>query len=236
MTYKFHSQRKSFSIGMPLFKVGVTLFLLNMASVAHANLLTNGSFELGGFVDTGASDETMLLSSGSTAITGWTVIDNNIGWIGPNNPWVVSANDGDYFLDLTDYPIGLSGGISQDITTVVGDTYELSFDLGSSTMLSAGNNSVVVSVDTNAMLFYGFPTEENQWDMFSLQFLANTTTTNISFTSVGAVHAGSYIGLDNVGVVNVGIASVPESSTIVLLGSGLIGLVGFNYKRNKRGS
>src|SRR5664280_769576 len=66
-----------------------------------ATLVTNGSFETGAFVAN--LDDTMQLSVGSTAMTGWTVVVGGLAWIGPGNPFGLSASDGSYFLDLTDY-------------------------------------------------------------------------------------------------------------------------------------
>ncbi len=56
---------------------------------AHASLLSNGSFEAGGFVPNG--DATMSLSAGSGAMTGWTVIGDSLAWIGVGNPFGLTA-------------------------------------------------------------------------------------------------------------------------------------------------
>lgn len=184
---------------------------LLLSNNVNANLLSNGSFEVGSF--SGDGNNVMILPDGSTAMADWSVIDGNIGWIGPLNPWPVKASEGDYFLDLTDYPIGLSGGVSQDIATIVGQSYELIFDLGSSTIPNAGPSSVVASAGSVSALLSATPTVANQWDSRSLIFSATDTTTTISFTSIGAVHAGSYIGLDNVEV-----NAIPEPSSIAMIG------------------
>src|SRR5678815_4488708 len=94
------------------FKASIAAALFAMTcSAAHANLLTNGSFEdKTNFV--GNSDDTMSLTAPSTAMTGWTVTGDSLAWIGPGNPFGLTASDGSYFLDLTDYddspPQGLS--------------------------------------------------------------------------------------------------------------------------------
>jgi len=51
---------------------------------AQANLLTNGSFESGAFVNQG--NDTMSLVAGSTVITAWTVVTDTTAWIGATNP------------------------------------------------------------------------------------------------------------------------------------------------------
>jgi hypothetical protein len=55
--------------------VTTALLGLFLASGAHANLITNGSFELAS-VDPGGGFVT--LDAGSTAITGWTVSAGNV--------------------------------------------------------------------------------------------------------------------------------------------------------------
>ena len=55
-----------------------------LASAADANLLVNGSFEDGNFVNPGSA--TMSLPIGSTAITGWSTVGDTLAWIGTGNP------------------------------------------------------------------------------------------------------------------------------------------------------
>ena len=79
----------------------------------------------------------MSLGVSSTVMTGWTVIGTNgsasLAWIGPTNPFGLSAGDGSYFLDLTDYnPSGPYGGVSQSFNTIPGHSYQVTFWLGSS--------------------------------------------------------------------------------------------------------
>mgnify|MGYP003505489481 CR=1 FL=1 len=59
------------------------------ATPAQANLLTNGSFELGAFVNQG--NDTMSLGAGSTVITGWTVITDTTAWMPPTRSASPSA-------------------------------------------------------------------------------------------------------------------------------------------------
>ena len=71
------------------------LSVVCVVPAAHANLLTNGSFELGAFVNQG--NETMVLNVGSTTITGWAVVTDQLAWIDTGNPWGLSAQDGNRF-------------------------------------------------------------------------------------------------------------------------------------------
>src|SRR5271156_3332264 len=111
--------------------LAVTILSL-AASQARAgtNLVTNGSFEDGTFVPTDG-DYSAILNPGSTAITGWTVINTpnaQVAWDGPTNPDGLTASDGSYFLDLTpDRDAPPYGGVTQTISTIVGASYLLTF-------------------------------------------------------------------------------------------------------------
>jgi hypothetical protein len=189
-----------------------------LAPLAHANLLTNASFENGRFVNQG--NVTMVLSVGSNAITGWTVTGDQLAWIDVGNPWGLSAQDVNRFLDFTAYPTGAPfGGISQTIATIPGQQYELSFYLGTYTQrwggppvsitTSAGSASETFTVNTTS--------SASTWTPFSMLFTA--TSTNTPVTLIGS--AGfQYIGLDNVSVENIGGSAVPEPQTWLLLAAG----------------
>jgi hypothetical protein len=189
------------------------------AGSAQANLLTNPSFEQGAFVNQG--NVTMVLSVGSTTITGWTVTGDQLAWIDVGNPWGLSAQDGTRFLDFTAYPTGAPfGGISQTIPTMPGAQYSLSFYLGSYTTrwggppvsitASAGNASQIFTVSTTS--------SASTWTPFTLPFTA--TSANTAVTLLGS--AGfQYIGLDNTDVELVSAGSAPEPASYYLLASGL---------------
>ncbi len=156
-------------------------------------------------------DDTMTLSIGSTAMDGWTVTNDLIAWIGPANPWFLSANEGEFFLDLTDFSPGAPfGGVNQSIATDIGQSYELSFDLGSSNRWgrpsaieasAAGVSNIFTSSTTGG---------DSDWDQVSMIFTADSAITVISLTGVTG---NEYIGLDNVSVVSV--SAVPAPATLV---------------------
>ena len=190
---------------------GLSLFTAH----AQANLLTNGSFEDGSFVNQG--NETMVLSAGSTTITGWTVTGDQLAWINAGNPWGLSAEDGNFFLDFTSYTAGAPfGGVTQSITTSPGQQYQLLFELGSYTqrwggppvsiLASAGGASQTFTVSTTSTA--------STWTSFSMTFTANSTSTPVTLTGSAGFN---YIGLDNVSVDPVAGTAVPESCTYALL-------------------
>jgi hypothetical protein len=197
---------------------------LTEAPAMAANLITNGSFEdTAGFAP--PADDTMSLGSGATTMTGWTVVSDFLSWIGPTNPFSLSASDGDYFLDLTDYQGGAPfGGVQQSVTTISGNNYRLSFDLGSSVI--HGYGSIDVSAGGLATTFTSsIPFAANAWETKTFDFLATSGSTTLSLIGSSGSH---YIGLDNLVLTDLGPANpVPEPATWALLvaGFGMTGAV-----------
>ena len=166
--------------------------LCGISQFVHANLITNGSFESGIYTPPG--NDTMSLGVGATNITGWTVISDTIAWIGPSNPWGLTASTDDFFLDLTDYSFGAPfGGVSQTIATTVGMTYQLSFDLGSSNLWGRPS-SILATAGSASATFTGDLTGGNSdWQSFMMSFTANSASTTISLAGIGGQN---YIGLE----------------------------------------
>jgi hypothetical protein len=197
--------------------------LLVSATSAQANLLTNGSFESGAFVNQG--NVTMSLGAGSTVISAWTVITDTTAWIGPSNPFGLTASDGSYFLDLTNYQPGAPfAGMSQTIATTPGATYSLSFYLGSSSSYGLPS-SITASAASTSQAFTSPLTGADVWTQETMQFLVSSATTTVVLQGAAGFN---YIGLDNVVVTCVsncsGAGAVPEPGTLALLGLGLAGL------------
>ena len=110
-----------------------------LTTSAEASPILNGSFELGGTFVANGGQGTMILLAGSTTMTDWTVVGDGLAWIESPNPWSLSAQDGNRFLDLTILTAGAPfGGVTQTIATDVGSDYLLSFYLGSLTSIWDG--------------------------------------------------------------------------------------------------
>jgi hypothetical protein len=208
---------------------GLALATLCVASAAHANLLVNGSFENGAFVNEGA--DTMSPPVGSTVMTGWTVVTDTLAWIGPLNPFGLTASDGSYFLDLTNYQTGAPfGGVRQTIATVPGAVYALSFDLGSSTFWGRPD-SLTASAAGTSMTFTAPSTgTNNDWQHETMSFTATGATTIITLQGATGIQ---YIGVDNASVdlVSLPVDAVPEPEAWALMLGGLGGLAALTRRR-----
>lgn len=167
------------------------------------NLLENGSFETGPFVNQGGGF--MLLAAGATNIAGWTVISDQLAWGRATNSDFITPAEGIFFLDLQGPSLFGSpyGGVAQSIATTNGQTYLLSFALGTQQAIAndRGPVSAMASAAGNSQTFNFAPTGSGvQWGQFGFYFVATNTSTTISIIGTLAT-GGAYIGLDNVSVV-----------------------------------
>ena len=194
-----------------------------VAASAEASPILNESFEDGAFV-ANAAQGTMTLNVGSTAITNGTVVADALAWIESPNPWFLSAQDGDKFLDLTNFQAGAPfGGVTQTIATDVGASYDLLFYLGSYTArwggppvaitATAGSASQTCTVSSTSTM--------STWTLCTVPFVALSTSTAVTLVGAAGVH---YIGLDNVTVEQRPVAA-PEPGAMILFGAGLAGLI-----------
>ncbi|THD63455.1 PEPxxWA-CTERM sorting domain-containing protein [Phenylobacterium sp.] len=209
-----------------------TAVAMAIATSAGASVVTNGGFETNGPPAPGSGD----YSIGSTQITGWTVINNdgsttdnghNIIWIG-NGAYGLYTPFGNDFLDLTGTTDQTPfSGVSQTLTTVSGQSYALTFDLGAqgssgifggpiSATASAGSTSDTFSFDGAS----GTNANGTFWTPETLNFTATSTSTVISI--VGNT-GQEFIGLDNVSVATAGGVPEPASWALMLVGFGGLG-------------
>lgn len=195
---------------------------LIVTPVQAANLIQNGSFETA-TVNPNPGDF-IRLDAGSTAITGWTVSQGTIDYIGTY--W--QASEGSRNLDLSG---SNAGGIQQTFNTTVGETYRVTFDLAGNTdysptikemRVSAGGNSADFSFDIT-----GKSRSNMGWVSKSWGFTATGTTTTLSFLNLVDTPYGP--ALDNVSVIALSPpptpTSIPEPSSMLgLLSLGVLGI------------
>ncbi len=218
------------TLGTRLAAVAAVLLL---AGSSQANLLTNGSFELGVNPPGPPNDPFQVVSTGdNSTLTGWSVGGAvGVDWI-HNSYW--QASDGDYSLDLNALGIG---SVSQSFATTAGATYSLTYDLSMNpdtnntfpiprvatvSATNTGDGSVLGQTDLNVPFndFNSTFTDMN-WTPYGLTFTATGDLTTVSFVS-GNDYAGG-IALDNVSVVA---TNVPDPTPIPAPAGLLLGLLG----------
>ena len=218
------------SIVMKLIKTSIIASLFALSAVnaqAETNLLINGSFEepqVPGMA-------WKIFGSGSTAITGWTVVGADTQL---TRTEFVPAAHGTQWIDLTGI-YGYNKGLRSDaVATTIGQSYELSFDLGDYYAQGFQTATLGVSINGGANTLFTNIYEGGvmDWERKSFRFTATSASTNITFLGVenGALSNNAVIGLDNV-VLNT--SPVPEPSTYAMMLAGLFGVAAF--ARRKRG-
>jgi choice-of-anchor C domain-containing protein len=155
--------------------------------VTGNNLLNNESFETG--TDPGSF---ATLNSGSNDITPWTVDSGSIDYIG--SYW--QASDGGRSIDMNGF---VPGSVSQTLSTVAGDTYQVTFDLSGNPesrsdpndpYYSPSNKVLAVSATDTSPINFNYDTgfEQNtlanmKWKKYSYSFTATGTSTTLTFAS-----------------------------------------------------
>jgi choice-of-anchor C domain-containing protein len=215
-------------------QVAAALVALVSAGSAHANLLTNGSFESGSAIP--GFPPFISPTNGSTAVTGWTVVAGNIDY-GTNGNGFWAASDGSRSIDMNGSE---AGSIAQTFATVSGAQYQVLFDMAGnfyggtalkSLRVSAGGTSQDFTFDST-----GKSANAMGWLTKSFVFTATSTSTQLVFSSLvvtepsrctnanlGAGAACYGAALDNVRADLYAAPGVPEPATAGLLALGLLG-------------
>ncbi len=182
------------------------------AAPAHANLLTNPSFETGPPIP--IPPEFAEQPLGSTFITGWTVTRDEIDYIGTNF-W--EHSDGVRSLDL-DGTSGI-GGIDQTFNTEPGTVYLVTFDMAA----SPGGNVLIKQLQVNAagqsqqfsFDSTGRTRQDMGWEQRTWTFTANDTSTTLDFFSLSDPLTAT--GFHGPALDNVSVTVLPEPTTAATL-------------------
>ncbi|MEO0648687.1 MAG: PTPA-CTERM sorting domain-containing protein [Cyanobacteria bacterium J06650_10] len=214
-----------------LVNVGITVGISGLGCLisqpALALTIANGGFEVpsvapGSFQNFNAGDD----------IGGWTAIGTTVSLVEKNYSELafngVSSfvpQEGNNSLDLTGpFNQGTSNGVQQQISTVLGQAYRLSFFVGVASGNSRNNYSVPsivdVSIDgnpqgsfTNSALVPGTV----NWQKFFLDFTASDANTTLTFLNGIDSSNNNFVGLDNVQI-----EAVPTPAPLLgLLGMGI---------------
>ncbi len=160
------------------------------------NLVANCGFETGDF-------------------TGWTTIPASAGsdfFVSADNP-----HTGSYAAEFGAVA-GMNDYIYQDIATIPGVTYVLNFWLDSSDT-DTNSQFVAIWAGATSILDGGFPGGYMQ--PFTLVDTATSTSTLLEF---GGQNLPAFYFLDDISVVPENATATPEPSSLLLMGTGLLGL------------
>jgi hypothetical protein len=205
---------------------------ISVTASAATNLVTDGSFESipetpsqwsivsqsALTADEGATGWTVTATAPTTAPIGLEVRDDVAG----------AAESGSNFIELDG---NQNDKISQTLTTVVGETYDVSFYFSDRTGVAASSEGWALSVGSliAAQPGGGFNTSGgNQWQEFTGSFVATSTSTTFSLWGTG-ISDSFGTSIDDISVVS----AVPEPATMGLFAAGLA-VLGLSARRRRQ--
>jgi hypothetical protein len=156
--------------------------LLASASTAFAaELVVNGSFET-----PGCADDCVLNTPGQADfVDGWTTFLSGVEYMNVRASIGSSvAADGVMSVDLANYVYRNGGGIQQNINTVVGMRYRLSFSAGNSAYVNRYGNGIINVKVAGQTVSFDTPVAKSDatvWETKTYDFTATTSQTTLSF-------------------------------------------------------
>lgn len=195
-----------------MYKFIIGAVALAAAGNAHAavNIVANGGFE-----DSVIGSSYVQYNAPSSAISGWSVDAGSVDLI--RSPYPVLGSQA---LDLTgDSP----GTISQVLSTIAGQTYNLVFSFSSNNAAGAGTfggNVSVGTINSNFSHINGDP-----FSTFTGSFVGTGSDT-LTFTSLTNQNNGGVV-LDAISV-----SAAPEPATWLMMIAGF-GIIGASLRRKR---
>jgi hypothetical protein len=202
--------------------------LASLAIDARADFVVNGGFEMPVI---GQGFQTFPV--GSTAITGWTVIsgvnDPGSGSVDLLHNALQPAYAGLQAVDLDGTGFPGAGGLSQDVSGLtVGSLYTLDFFYANNPFGSSSSALVTIGDLSVTITHSGSTIAAMNYSEGTYTFTADNSL--LSFSSLDPANDNNGIILDNVSIAG---AAVPEPSSCVMLGLGLLSVVGFVLGRQR---
>lgn len=201
--HRFHAKASLAALAV----TATTLF----AMPAQANLISNGGFETGDF--------TNWTLSGNTGF-GTGVCLSGSNFLGS----ICSSNSGQYAA--VSGPSGTPGFISQTMSTVIGNSYDVEFYYRNDNLNQVASNAFNVNWNGSAVTAFANEATHDFTKVSLFTLLATSTTTTLSFELIN--NPGGFF-IDDVAVVD----AVPEPSGIALAGVALLSLFGFGLLRRR---